>query len=789
MKRNGNSVMLSLLTLLGFMGATAGAQSPGSVFAIANTANEEIAISAAFDGSNYLVGIQGDATAHYNITAQLVSPAGTLVGPRISPGRTGGVPWVAFDGTNYLMVWSDDAVSHPDDPIYGLFVSPSGGLVGSPFAIASGPSDHGPQGVAFDGTNYLVIYSDAESSPFHLCGRFVSPSGTVGDEFVLASNAAGAFQAVAWNGSTYLVAWPAHLGGSQNIVQGRTVSKTGVMSNLITIDGTISVDQNPLSVATDGTNFLVVWNYDASVDQQGDAIWELRGRVITSAGGFVGSQFTVADTSTRPFFPCVAFDGASYLVAWTAQHDADDLDVVGRYFSPVGTPLGAAFDIAGGDGNQGVSPVVFGDGKYLVVWNDGFAFESGGGTTSGDVLGAFLDPPLVITAQPEPQTVTAGGTATFTLAANGTPAPGYKWQVSTDGGFAWTDLTNTAPYSGVGTATLTITGATTALSRYQFRCMVSNSSGSVNSAAALLRVAPVATDFSGSDDFSTAAHWSAPTMPSGRGGLTFANNRLEYTVNSPSGDDGILREWTANVGSYTQDWSVQVDVHLASLSLSDGQHANLNLVVVNAAEATNSIWQMDRMIVAIDRYGNGATTVHNFEGNLVAYYADTAHDTGLLEVPDSATDAALRISFNSATKELTSRYDADGATGGYHWTLLQTLNIGSDTYYTWDMTDSSTFAVALAGGSGGVALSSGQAYFDNFQATTDAAVLHDWNGDGIVSIVGDVPPFVNCVYFQNCPDWPEARRLAVGDCNHDGLISIVGDVPCFVDCVYFQNCP
>ena len=63
---------------------------------------------------------------------------------------------------------------------------------------------------------------------------------------------------------------------------------------------------------------------------------------------------------------------------------------------------------------------------------------------------------------------------------------------------------------------------------------------------------------------------------------------------------------------------------------------------------------------------------------------------------------------------------------------------------------------------------------------------HDWNGDGIVSIVGDVPPFVNCVYFQSCPDGVDT--IAVGDCNDDGILSIVGDVPCFVDCVYFGNC-
>ena len=320
------------------------------------------------------------------------------------------------------------------------------------------------------------------------------------------------------------------------------------------------------------------------------------------------------------------------------------------------------------------------------------------------------------TTQPPAATVTAGTAATFTVAASGTPPPTYRWQGSTDGGLVWNDLTNAMPYGNVTTGTLTVSNVTAAMSRYQFRCVASNSGGSVPSAAALLRVAPSILNFRGSDDFATGSNWSVPTLIRDDGGcLTFVSNRLEYTVSTSSFDDATLREWTTNVGSYTQDWAVQVDVHLASMSLTDGQYANLNLAVFNAAEATNPIWQTDSMDVAIDRYGNGSTTVHNFEGNLVAYYAAMPHNTGLLEVPNSATDAALRISFNSTTKELSSWHDANGATGGYNWTLLQKLNIGSGTY-SWDMTNSSSFAVALIGGSGDVTLSAGQAYFDNFQA-------------------------------------------------------------------------
>ncbi|MBN1507501.1 MAG: hypothetical protein JW955_11680 [Sedimentisphaerales bacterium] len=73
-----------------------------------------------------------------------------------------------------------------------------------------------------------------------------------------------------------------------------------------------------------------------------------------------------------------------------------------------------------------------------------------------------------------------------------------------------------------------------------------------------------------------------------------------------------------------------------------------------------------------------------------------------------------------------------------------------------------------------------------FLAHSRPGQLHDWNGDGIVSIVGDVPLFVNCVYFQDCPDGVD--NIAIGDCNGDGILSIVGDVPCFVECVYFGNC-
>jgi sugar lactone lactonase YvrE len=75
----------------------------------------------------------------------------------------------------------------------------------------------------------------------------------------------------------------------------------------------------------------------------------------------------------------------------------------------------------------------------------------------------------------------------------GEPVPTYQWQLSTDGGNTWSFLADGAPYSGTATGTLTITGATPAMSGYEYECLASNSvQSNVASVAATLSVVPPA---------------------------------------------------------------------------------------------------------------------------------------------------------------------------------------------------------------------------------------------------------------------------------------------------------
>jgi hypothetical protein len=103
----------------------------------------------------------------------------------------------------------------------------------------------------------------------------------------------------------------------------------------------------------------------------------------------------------------------------------------------------------------------------------------------------------IFTTQPAAQTIAPAGTAVFTVTVTGTPAPTLQWQVSTNGGSSWTNLTNTSPYSGVTTSTLTITGAGAGLNTNQYRCVATNTVGVGISNAAILTVGiPTAPTFS-----------------------------------------------------------------------------------------------------------------------------------------------------------------------------------------------------------------------------------------------------------------------------------------------------
>ncbi len=120
--------------------------------------------------------------------------------------------------------------------------------------------------------------------------------------------------------------------------------------------------------------------------------------------------------------------------------------------------------------------------QYRCTVNGPGACTSAGINSNAATL--TINAAVAVTTQPVNASVCTGNDATFSITASGT-SPTYNWQVSTDGGATWN---NVSP--AVTTATLTITAVTAGMNNYQYRCVIAGTCTAVgiNSNAATLTI-------------------------------------------------------------------------------------------------------------------------------------------------------------------------------------------------------------------------------------------------------------------------------------------------------------
>ncbi len=240
-----------------------------------------------------------------------------------------------------------------------------------------------------------------------------------------------------------------------------------------------------------------------------------------------------------------------------------------------------------------------------------------------------------ITSNPSNQIGTAGQTAQFSVTATGNPTLTYQWQVSTNGGVSWTDLTSTGPYSGATTATLLVT-ASTSLRGALFRAVVSNAGGSDTSNAAMLTFRNVTRSFDG-------------------------DSRGDLAVFRPSNGTWYILNSTASYGaSTTKQWGLTGDVPVAADYDGDGRldvavfRAGLWYIVPSSTGAgTASAWGLNGDIPAPGDYdGDG-------KADLAVYRPST----GIWYVIKSSTGAATTAALGLSTDiPVPADYDGDGIT-------------------------------------------------------------------------------------------------------------------------------
>jgi hypothetical protein len=306
--------------------------------------------------------------ARVDADGNLLDPAGILIA---DAGTYDPNPDVGFDGTNYLVVWHYNESGDPYN-IYGARVSKQGIVLDTePFAISEATGGQMNPRVAFDGTNYLVVWYDSRSgSSYDIYGTRVAQDGTVLNPAGIAISTAANYQYfpdVSFDGINYMVVWQDERSDTFDIYGSRVAQNGNVLDPTgIQISGAAD-EQNRPSIDFDGTNYLVVWD-----DQRSGSGYDIYGTRIDTSGTVLNpAGIAISTAADNQHMPSVSFDGTNYLVAWYDHRDGANYDIYGARVNTSGVvqePSGIA--IANIDVQQLTPAVTSYSGQWLTVWRD-----------------------------------------------------------------------------------------------------------------------------------------------------------------------------------------------------------------------------------------------------------------------------------------------------------------------------------------------------------------------------------------------------------------------------------
>lgn len=445
---------------------------------------------------------------------------------------------LAIDSTGTLHVadTANNAIREvaPDGTVSTLAGFGLAGSKGSADGLGAAARFNEPSGVAVDGSGNIYV-----ADSYNTTIRKIAPDGTV-STVAGTPGSAGTVDGVG-AAAQFFIPTGVTIDGAGNLFVAdaynatiRKVTPDGTVSTLAgtaatrgSADGTGGAAEfnQPLSVAVDSAgNVFVADTANSTIRKVSPA------GVVTTFAGIAGSSGFTDGIGTAAQFSSpegVAVDGAGNVYvadagnnsirkiasdgtattlagsnlnsgskdgtginAWFASPQGVAVDSGGnvyvadagnnllRKITPAGvvTTLGGAAGVTGSTDGSG-SAALFNWPSGIAVDNTGIVYvaDSFNNTIRKGQPSGFP----TITTQPGGQTVVPGQSAIFSVAAGSSSALRYQWQLRTNGSFTWSNLSDSASYSGTSTATLTVNAITTAMNGNSFRCVITNADGSV----------------------------------------------------------------------------------------------------------------------------------------------------------------------------------------------------------------------------------------------------------------------------------------------------------------------
>ncbi|MCC6484847.1 MAG: hypothetical protein IT209_08380 [Armatimonadetes bacterium] len=306
-------------------------------------------------------------------------------GPRIAPGL---VAWYTIDPTN-----SDVFVTKMN--VFGGIVSTN--LVSS--AIQSQPS----YAACWNGNGYGVVWADRRNGYYQIYGARVDSNGIVQDAqgILLAAGAEQLEPAIAWSGSGYLVAWKEFIGYSYDIRGVRLDANMQPVGSPILI-ASADLDQSQPSIAWNGTKYLVVWR-DQRTGLAPNYFTDIMGTFVTSAGALMPLSGVVSGALGDQLEPSVASDGTDFMVVWQDQRSGQGDIYATKVLNNGSIGQAAGVQLSSAPSLKAQPKIAYNGSEYLVVWSDArnnYVFDIYGTrlSTAAAVVGSDL---AIVTAPNE----------------------------------------------------------------------------------------------------------------------------------------------------------------------------------------------------------------------------------------------------------------------------------------------------------------------------------------------------------------------------------------------------
>ena len=318
----------------------------------------------AWSGSEYgvawLDGREGGRAIYFN----RVTPGGIVGGEDVYVSDSTDMsffPSLAWSGSEYGVAWNDDRDGN--DQIYFSRLSPTGVKMGSELQVTTVPELSKYQNMVWSGSEYgLAWQDDREESPEIFFARISAAGTKLGTDVRITDTATDSwYPSLAWTETEYGIAWLDDNEGVRRVYFSR-ISASGTKLGGDNLIADASQHTYYPCLAWSGSEFGLAWN-DYRSESHG--VYFTR---ISSAGAKLGGDIFIGAGSAYSYFPSLEWGGGEYGYAW--GYGADFTDIHFTRLSPTGTKLDEDMVVASRDFMTFFPMLAWNDEGFGVTWSD-----------------------------------------------------------------------------------------------------------------------------------------------------------------------------------------------------------------------------------------------------------------------------------------------------------------------------------------------------------------------------------------------------------------------------------